>query len=114
MDASKPLDSARAEHSLTGERVSSAFVGAMAGPVLGILFSFTRIGPAGLIWLEGKGGPILTPVGRTIGVIIVIAGAIAGSLCGMAFDVWCRPGIAAARLKSSAPQEQLWDRQLDG
>jgi hypothetical protein len=115
MDASRPLDSSRADYSLEGEPVSNAWVGAMAGPLLGLLFSFTRIGPAGLIWWEGKGGEtILTPLGRTIGVTLVIAGAIAGSLCGMAFDVWGRPGIAGAKPKRNAPQEHLWDRQLDG
>jgi hypothetical protein len=95
--------------------VSGAFVGLLAGPVLALFFSFGRIGPPGFIWWEGKGGETFqTPLGQTVLVIISVVGAIAGSLCGWAFDLWYRPGIAAGKLKSDAPSAHLWDRELDG
>ena len=61
----------------------------MIGPLLGVLFSHARIGPAGYFWWEGKGGEtFLTPLGRTIFVIVFVSGAITGALCGRVFDAW--------------------------
>ena len=115
MDASKFFDAPRSESSLSEKPASYAFVGSLTGPVLGLLFTFARIGPAGLIWWQGKGGEtILTPLGRIIVSIIIVVGAFAGALCGWAFDARYRPEIAAAKPKSDAPQEHLWDRELDG
>jgi hypothetical protein len=114
MDATKPLDARSLDLAPSGERASSAFVGALAGPVLGLMFIWARIGPAGLIWWQGKGGEtILTPLGRIICSIIFAMGGIGGALCGWALDARHRPRITA-KLKTDAPQEHLWDRELDG
>lgn len=107
-------DAPRSTPSTTQRPTSRAFVGTLAGPLLAFLLMFTRIGPPGFLWSEGKDGPIETPLGRTIIWIILIVGAIAGSLCGIAFDAWGRPTITAAKLKRVAPQEHLWDHELDG
>jgi hypothetical protein len=115
MDASKSFDVPRSGPSLGGKPASYGFVGALAGPVLGILFTLARIGPAGLIWWQGKGGEtILTALGQIIVGIIIVVGAVVGALCGWAFDARYRPEIAAAKPKSGASQEHLWDRELDG
>jgi hypothetical protein len=59
----------------------------MIGPLLGVLFSYARIGPAGYFWWEGKGGEtFLTPPGRAIFVIIFVGGAIMGAFCGRVID----------------------------
>jgi hypothetical protein len=71
------------------KRPSRAFIGAMIGPLLGVLFSHARIGPAGYFWWEGYGGEIfLTSLVRTIFVIVLVSGAIIGAFCGRAFDAW--------------------------
>jgi hypothetical protein len=115
MDASKPFDVPRSDPSLGGKPPSYGSVGALAGPVLGLLITFARIGPAGLIWWQGKGGEtILTPLGQIIVSMIILVGAIVGALCGWAFEARYRPVIAAAKPKSGASQEHLWDRELDG
>jgi len=115
MDASKPFDAPRSESSLLGKPVSYACVGALAGPVLGLLFTFARIGPAGLIWWQGKGGEtILTTLGRIFCSIIFAVGGFAGALFGLALEARYRPESPAAKPKSDAPQEHLWDRELDG
>ena len=115
MDASKSFDAARSETSPSEKQASYAFVGSLAGPAVGLLFTFARIGPAGIIWWQGKGGEtILTPTGRIIVCIVIVAGAFAGALCGWAFDARYRPDIAAVKPKRHAPQAHLWDRDLDG
>jgi hypothetical protein len=115
MDASKTVKAPRSESSLRGKPMSYACVGALAGPVLGFLCSFARIGPVGLLWWLGKGGEtILTPLGRICCSIIVFVGAFAGVLCGLALEAKYRPEIPAAKPKRDAPQEHLWDRELDG
>jgi hypothetical protein len=114
MHETNPFDARSLDLVPSGERASSAFVGALAGPVLGLMFIWARIGPAGLIWWQGKGAEtILTPLGRTICSIIFAIGGIGGALCGWALDARYRPGITA-KLKPDAPQEHLWDRDLDG
>jgi hypothetical protein len=114
MDASKTFDASRSESSLRGKPMSYACVGALAGPVLGLLFSFARIGPVGLVWWQGKGGAtILTPLGRTCCSVILLVGAFAGYLCGLALEARYRPEIPAAKPKSDVPQDRLWDRELD-
>jgi len=115
MDASKPFDAPRSESSLSGKPASYACVGLLVGPVLGLLFTCARIGPTGFIWWQGKGGEtILTPLGRVFCSIIVAMGACAGALCGLALEARFRREIPAAKPKSDAPQERLWDRELDG
>jgi hypothetical protein len=94
---------------------SGWIVGYLAGPVLGLLFTLARIGPEGLIWWEGKGGQTdLAPLGQTICTVLSVVGAIGGTLWGWAFDARNQPRIAAAKRKSHAWQEYLWDRELDG
>jgi hypothetical protein len=119
MDVSKPSDAPRPAPSLGAKSAKPeaiyAFVGSLAGPVLGLLFTLARVGPAGLVWWQGKGGEtILTPLGRTILSVIIVIGGFAGAVCGWAFDSRYRPEIAAAKPKRYAPQEHLWDRDLDG
>jgi hypothetical protein len=114
MDATKPFDTRTLDLAPGGERASSAFVGALAGPVLGLIFIWARIGPAGLIWWQGKGDKtILTPLGRIICSIIFAVGGIGGALCGCALDAKYRPRNTA-KLKTDPQQEHLWDRELDG
>jgi hypothetical protein len=115
MDASKPIDAPRSEPSPNRKPASYACVGLLTGPILGLLFTFARIGPAGLVWWQGKGGEtILTPLGRIFCSIIFAVGAFAGALCGLALEARYRPEIHAAKPKSDTPQEHLWDRELDG
>ncbi len=98
----------------SGKPATYACVGALAGPVLGLLFAFARVGPAGLFWWQGKGGEtILTPLGRILCSIVFAVGAYAGVLCGLALEAKYRPERPAAKPKSDAPQD-LWDRELDG
>jgi hypothetical protein len=86
----------------------------LAVPLLGLLFTYARIGPAGLIWWQGKGGEtFLTTPGKIIVTIIVVVGAIAGGLCGLALEAKWRPEAPAAKPKSEAQQGHLWDRELD-
>ena len=114
MDASKSFDAARSETSSSEKQASYAFVGSLAGPAVGLLFTFARIGPAGIIWWQGKGGEtILTPradhrLHRNS------RRGLRGALCGWAFDARYRPDIAAVKPKRDAPQAHLWDRDLDG
>jgi hypothetical protein len=113
MDAPKPFDARSLELAPSGERASSAFLGALAGPALALMFIWARIGPAGLIWWQGKGGEtILTPWGRMICCILFAIGGIGGALCGWASDARCRFRLTA-KLKTDAPKEHLWDRELD-
>jgi hypothetical protein len=115
MATSKTFDGWLSTSSRTAGRPSSAFIGALAGPILAVLFSFIRIGPPGFIWWEGKGGEtIQTPLGRIILSIIFVSGAYAGCLCGWALDTWYRPRIATAKRGSDAGQGRLWDREIDG
>lgn len=115
MDASGPVNAPRSEPSPGGVLASYGIVGVLAGPVLGLLFTFARIGPAGLIWWQGKGGEtILTPLGRTIVSVIMIVGAVAGALGVLALEARYRTEIAAGKPKSDAPPERLWDRELVG
>lgn len=73
------------------DRPRWAFVGPMMGPLAAILFSVARVGPRGLLWFEGKGGEtVLTPKGRIVVVVVTIAVAFAGALCGIVLDVRCR------------------------
>lgn len=105
----------RSGPSLDEKPVSVAFVGALAGPFLGILFLVARIGPAGLIWWEGKGGETIpTSLGRITACLIIVLGAWTGALCALVLEARYRPGIAAAKLKHQAPKEHLWDHELDG
>ena len=115
MVESKPSDSTRSEPSPSGKPASWAFVGTMAGPVLGFLFTLTRIGPPGHIWWEGKGGETIpTPLGRIICSIIIVAGAFAGALCGLAWEARYRPQGPVAKPKMGVSREHLWDHELDG
>jgi hypothetical protein len=97
VDVSNPYEAPRSELSPPEfghlrpqrKRPSRAFLGAMIGPLLGVLFSQARIGPKGFSWWAGKGGEtFLTPLGRTIFVIVFVGGTIAGAFCGRAVDVW--------------------------
>ena len=115
IDGSKGLDTGLSKPSPSRKLASWAFVGALAGPVLGILFSFTRIGPLGFLWFEGKGGEtIQTPVGRLIESVIWIVGSLVGTLFALAVEARYRPEARIAKPKSDPPQEHLWDRELDG
>jgi hypothetical protein len=115
MAGSKCFDYRLSEAPPSGKRPSWAFVGALAGPVLGILFSFSRIGPSGLVWFEGKGGgTIQTPLGQIIESIVFVVGSWVGVLFALALEAKYRPDARAARPKSDAPKEDLWDRELDG
>jgi hypothetical protein len=113
MDATKPCDARPLDFAPRGERASRALFGAIVGPVLVLMFIWARIGPAGLIWRQGKGGEtILTLLGRIICSVISAVGGIGGALCGWASDAKYRPRITA-KLKTHAPQEHLWNRELD-
>jgi hypothetical protein len=101
MDESNPYEAPRSDLSppesgqirQQRKRPSSAFVGSLIGPLLGVLFSEARIGPAGHFWWQGKGGEtLLTYLGYTIAVIVIVGGAIGGALCGMLLDARFRPG----------------------
>jgi hypothetical protein len=114
MNATERFDARSLDLAPRGERASIAFLGALAGPVLALMFIWARIGPAGLIWWQGKGGEtILTPSGRIICSIIFAIGGIGGALGGWAWDARNRRSLTA-KLKSDSPQEHLWDRELDG
>jgi hypothetical protein len=114
MDATDRFNARLLDPAPRGERASSAFLGALAGPVLALMFIWARIGPEGFIWWQGKGGEtILTPLGRIICSIIFAIGGIGGALCGWAMDARYRRSVTA-KLKTEAPQEHLWDRELDG
>jgi hypothetical protein len=115
MATSKTSDGSPSTSSRTSGRPSSAFIGVLAGPILAVLFSFTRMGPPGFVWWEGKGGEtIATPLGRMILSILFVSGGFAGGLCGWALDTWYRPRIATAKRQSGAGQSRLWDREIDG
>jgi hypothetical protein len=60
----------------------------MIGPLLGVLYSqAVRFSSQGLLWWEGKGGStVLTPLGRTIFVVLLMTGMIVGAVCGNAID----------------------------
>ncbi len=97
MDVSNPCEALRSGPSPPDEgplrtqrkRPNRAFIGAMIGPLLGVLLSHARIGPEGYFWWEGKGGEtFLTPLGRTIFVIVFVSGAILGALSVRVFDLW--------------------------
>ena len=112
---SQGLDPSLSKPSPSRKLASWAFVGALAGPVLGILFSFTRIGPPGFLWFEGKGGEtIQTPLGRLIESVIWIVGSWVGALLALAVEGMYRPEARIAKPTSDPPQEHLWDRELDG
>ena len=73
MVGSKGLNPGLSKPSPSRKLASWAFVGALAGPVIAFLFSFTRIGPPGFLWFEGKGGETFqTPLGRLIEVIWIV------------------------------------------
>ncbi len=115
MIKSKRVRRTRSEPWLSGKPASWGHVGAMAGPVLVALSLFTRIGPRGLLWLQGKGGStIQTPLGRFICGIILVVGTFAGALLGFALEARYRPEAPGAEPKGDAPREHLWDRELDG
>jgi hypothetical protein len=99
MDLSNPYEAPRSVLSPTDsgpprqqrKRPSGAFVGSLIGPLLGVLFAQARIGPAGLFWWTGKGGDtLLTPLGRTIFVIVLMSGVIGGALFGRMIEAWSR------------------------
>lgn len=99
VDAPNPYEAPRSEHlppddgplRPPGKRPSRAFIGAMIGPLLGVLFSQARVGSPGLLWWEGKGGEtFMTPLGRIIFVILITAGAIVGALCGRVIETRSR------------------------
>ena len=82
-----------------------AFVGALLGPALGILFSFSRIGPPGLIWWQGKGGEtIQTPLGRGILSVTVVVGAFASAFLALVLEARYRHEARAVKPKGDAPQ----------
>jgi hypothetical protein len=94
MDGSNPYEAPRSNLSppesgpnrLQSKR-ESAVAGLLVGPLLGVLFTEARIGPAGHLWWEAKGGEtILTSSGKTIAVIVIVCGAIAGALCGLLLE----------------------------
>jgi hypothetical protein len=115
MVGSKGLASGLLKPSPSRRPANWAFVGALAGPILGILFSFTRIGPLGFLWFEGKGGEtIQTPQGRLIESVIWILGSWVGALFALAVEARYRPEARIAKPKSDPSQEHLWDRELDG
>jgi hypothetical protein len=100
---------------LSGEPARWAYIGAIAGPALAALSLLTRIGPRGLLWLEGKGGStIQTPLGRIISAIILVVGTLAGALLGFALEARYRSEALGAEPKSDARPGHLWDRDLDG
>jgi hypothetical protein len=114
MAVSKSFDSPRLEFSPSKKPITYGFIGALSGPVLGLFFTFARVGPAGLIWFPGKGGEtILTPSGRIIVSVIFFVGAVVGAFCGLALEARYRSGIGAGKSKSGPPQEDLWDREVD-
>jgi hypothetical protein len=115
MVGSKSLDPGLSKRSPSTKLASWAFVGALVGPILGILFSFTRIGPPGFLWFEGKGGEtIQTPLGRLIESVIWIVGSWVGALFALAVEARSRPEARIAKPQSDPPQEHLWDCELDG
>jgi hypothetical protein len=80
---------------------SLPFLGALAGPLLGFVFAYARVGPLGLLWFEGKGGEtILTPVGRIVDSIVFFVGAIAGIACG-----WVCREMYQRRHQSAEPKD---------
>jgi hypothetical protein len=86
----------------------------LAGPLLGLLFTYARVGPAGLIWLQGKGDEtFLTTLGKIIVSVIVVVGAFAGGLCELALEARWRSQAPAVKRKCEAQQDHLWDRELD-
>jgi hypothetical protein len=106
MTATEEFETPRSVSSARGEPESYGLVGILAGPLLGLVFTYARIGPAGLIWWQGKGGEtFLTTPGKMIASIIVVVGAFAGGLCGLAFEARWRLGRRAAKLKNEAQQE---------
>jgi hypothetical protein len=118
MNAYKESHASLSKPSPGRERGSYVIPTMLAGLVPTLLFFFAfvyaRIGPAGHLWWEGKGGEsIPTPLARTICIAIFAVGALAGGLCRFVLEVRWRPGIPATKPSSEAQQEHLWDRELD-
>jgi hypothetical protein len=114
MNAAKGFGSTRSASSARREPERYGIIGMLAGPLLGLLFTYARVGPAGLIWLQGKGGEtFLTTTGKIIVSIIVVVGAFAGGLCGVALGARGRTEVPATKPRSEAQREHLWDRELD-
>jgi p-aminobenzoyl-glutamate transporter AbgT len=86
--------------------LSWAFFGALMGPLLAFVLSFARVGPAGVLWRDGKGGHVaLTPLGRTTRSAAMIVVAIAGALYGgVVLDGGARRGPASRLRRNSAAQ----------
>lgn len=70
----------------------------LLGVLLPLLFTYTRIGPAGRFWLEGKGGEtFLTPTGKVIAVFLALIGMIVGFVGGLMVDARGGPRNDRAR-----------------
>ena len=69
----------------------------------------------GFFWWLGKGDEThLTSLGRITVSFIIIVGAFVGASWGWAIDVTRRSEMGSEKPKRDAPQEHLWDRELDG
>ena len=119
MNTRKKSSALRSKLSLSRGPESYAFIlGLLAGLVPALLFIlvfiFARIGPRGFLWWEGKGGETIpTPLARIIAIAIFAVGAFGGAICAFVLEVRWRPETLAARPKSEAQREHLWDRELD-
>jgi hypothetical protein len=114
MSPAKGFDTTRSASSARRKPERYGIIGMLAGTLLGLLVTYARVGLEGLIWLRGKGGEtFLTTTGRIIVSILVVVGAFAGGLCGVASEARGRTEVPAAKPRSEVQQEHLWDRQLD-
>ena len=115
MVRSRPSSPERSEPSLLRRPATWGEVGTMAGPLLAAVSLLIRIGPKGLLWLEGKGGStIQTPLGMIISAIILAVGTVAGALLGFVLEARYQPEVPGSKPKSEARPEHMWDRELDG